>query len=73
VPHHWRPIKEKGGGDARREEVTQVASDFGGELVFADSDLDDRKWYALVDVTNVNDPEEMWKKIGTNGPPTKFP
>jgi hypothetical protein len=75
VPHHWRPIKEKGGGAQRFAEVDQAVTDAGGSLVFAGAEENSRpqRWFALVDVTNVKDPDAMWSDIGVNGSPKKFP
>jgi hypothetical protein len=75
VPHHWRPIKEKGGGDQRFAEVDQAVTKAGGSLVFADAEQNSHpeRWFALVDVTNVKDPDAMWSDIGVNGPVKKFP
>jgi hypothetical protein len=75
VPHHWRPIKEKGGGAARLEEVDQAVKAAGGELVFAGAEENSHpeRWFALVDVENVQDPDAMWSAIGVNGSSKKFP
>jgi hypothetical protein len=75
VPHHWRPIKEKQGGDARRAEVEEAVVAAGGDLLFAGAEENSHpaKWFALVDVTEVQDPDAMWSTIGANGSPKKFP
>jgi hypothetical protein len=74
VPHHWRPIKEKGGGAQRLAEVEEAVIDAGGSLVFAGAETNSHpeRWFALVDVTNVSDPESMWDEIGANGSAKKF-
>jgi hypothetical protein len=75
VPHHWRPIKEKGGGSTRHDEVKRIVEDAGGELVFAEAEENSHpaRWFALVDVQNVGDPDAMWDAIGVNGNAKKFP
>jgi len=75
VPHHWRPIKEKGGGDTRLSEVEQAVEDAGGSLIFASAEENShpQRWFALVDVKNVADPDAMWDAIGTKGSAKKFP
>lgn len=74
MPHHWRPIKEGKGGEARLTEVETAVSDAGGTLLFAGAEEGHgpEKWFALVDVSGVDDPDAMWRSIGTNGSTQKF-
>lgn len=74
MPHHWRPIKEGAGGTARKQQVVQEVTAVGGTVLFVGSETgtSPTRWYALVDVTAVADPDAMWKNVGTKGSAKKL-
>ena len=59
----------KGGGDTRRAEVEQAVEDAGGSFVFAGAEENShpQRWFALVDVKDVADPDAMWTPSAQTG------
>jgi hypothetical protein len=70
MPKHWRPIapdnpSPKGRVDTVRGIVEDVHK---GKLEFCGHEKGADRWWALVDVKNVSDPEKMWKDVRSLGP-----
>ena len=69
MPRHWRPIEPDNPGPKERvKEVKQIVeNDHGGKLLFCGPEEGTRKWWALVDVRGVGNPDAMWTKVRTVG------
>jgi hypothetical protein len=69
MPRHWRPIApDNPGPKARIKEVREKVDKHKGKLEFCGREKDANRWWALVDVKDVADPEKMWQDVRTQGP-----
>lgn len=65
MPKHWRPIAPDNPGPKDRVKTVRkiVEDDYKGKLEFCGYEEEGELWWALVDVTNVGDPDQMWKDV----------
>jgi hypothetical protein len=65
MPKHWRPIAPDNPEPKDRIKAVRkiVEVDHKGELLFCGHEDGAKLWWALVDVKNVSDPDQMWKDI----------
>jgi hypothetical protein len=70
MPKHWRPIDpDNPDPKARAKEVRDtVEGVHKGKLEFCGYEKGTRQWWALVDVKNVGDSDQMWKDVRSPGP-----
>jgi hypothetical protein len=70
MPKHWRPIApDNPDKKARAKKVREIVEDVHkGKLKFCGYEEGTQDWWALVDVKNVSDPDQMWSEVRTLGP-----
>jgi hypothetical protein len=70
MPRHWRPVAPDNPGPKQRAENIRkiVEDDHNGKLDFCGREEGGRLWWALVDVSNVRDPQRMWDRVGALAP-----
>jgi hypothetical protein len=71
MPRHWRPIAPDNPDPKKRvEEVRGIveSDEHKGKLLFCGRERDENKWWALVNVKDVRDPEKMWREVRSLGP-----
>jgi hypothetical protein len=70
MPKHWRPIAPDNPSTKDRIDKVRkiVEDDHKGKLKFCGYEEGTEKWWALVDVKTVSDPDKMWEDIRSLAP-----